>query len=141
MISPNSALLLDTHIWIWLMLGDSELKPELVGRIEQAAKSSQLYISAISTWEFSMLVAKGCIELKQDVFQWIQAALKLPGLQCLPLSVDVLVESNRLPGICHGDSADRMLIATARQHGFSLVTRDEKILAYASQGFLEALPA
>lgn len=49
----------------------------------------------------------------------------------LSLSVNVLVESSRLPGICHGDPVERMLIATARQHGFSLVTRDEKILAYA----------
>jgi len=141
MNKPISALLLDTHIWIWLMLGDSELKPELIERIEQAARNSQLYISAISTWELSMLVAKGRIQFKQDVLQWVQTALKLPGLQCLPLSVDVLVESSRLPGICHGDPADRMLIATARHHGFSLVTRDEKVLTYASQGYLETLPA
>jgi PIN domain nuclease of toxin-antitoxin system len=141
MNSPNAPLLLDTHIWIWLMLGNSELKPELVVLIEQVARNSQLYISDISTWELSMLVAKGRIQLKQDVLQWIQLALKVPGLQCLPLSVEVLVESSRLPGTCHGDPADRMLIATARHHGLCLITRDEKILTYANQGFLETLSA
>jgi PIN domain nuclease of toxin-antitoxin system len=45
-----------------------------------------------------------------------------------------------LPGKLHRDLADRLLVATARDLGARLVTRDERILAYAAQGHLDAIP-
>ena len=44
--------LLDTHIWVWLLNGDSQIQqsavfPHLVG----ASRKNALYISAISIWE------------------------------------------------------------------------------------------
>ena len=45
-----------------------------------------------------------------------------------------------MPGTLHRDPADRLLIATARDLGAPLVTRDARILAYAAQGHLDAIP-
>jgi PIN domain nuclease of toxin-antitoxin system len=45
-----------------------------------------------------------------------------------------------LPGELHADPADRLLIATARQLGVPLVTRDRRILDYAAQGHVDAIP-
>ena len=41
-----------------------------------------------------------------------------------------------LPGDCHRDPADRLLIATARYLNIPIVTRDSGIAAYAAQGLV-----
>lgn len=48
----------------------------------------------------------------------------------LPVDAAVARESNLLPGLFHEDPADRIMIATARVHGLTILTSDEKILAY-----------
>ena len=57
-------------------------------------------------------------------------ALEVPGVSLVPLPVEAALESSDLPGRFHGDAADRLLVATARHLGATLVTADEKILAY-----------
>ena len=56
-------------------------------------------------------------------------------------STKVAVDSTRLPAPVHGDPADRILIATARRVGATLVTRDAKILDYGRQGLLDVIDA
>jgi PIN domain nuclease of toxin-antitoxin system len=56
----------------------------------------------------------GQLELAADPSRWLQRAVPAPGLHTLPLTRDVLIESTRLAGTPHGDSADRMLIAQAQ---------------------------
>jgi PIN domain nuclease of toxin-antitoxin system len=55
------------------------------------------------------------------------------------LSAEILLNSSFLPGEFHGDPADRMMAATARDFGFTLLTRDRALLAYAAQGHLAAI--
>jgi PIN domain nuclease of toxin-antitoxin system len=54
---------------------------------------------------------------------------------------EIALESTRLPDGPHGDPVDRLLMASARVHNLTLITADEKILAYADQGHLKALKA
>jgi PIN domain nuclease of toxin-antitoxin system len=56
----------------------------------------------------------------------------------LPLTPKIAVETSYLPGALHADPADRMLVASARIHHLTLATRDEKILAYAQEGYIRA---
>ena len=65
--------------------------------------------------------------------------LKLPGLRLEPMVPGIAVDSTRLPGQPHGDLADRLIIATARSLGGTLLTADRKILAYAETGQVRAL--
>jgi predicted nucleic acid-binding protein len=58
-----------------------------------------------------------------------------------PLSPAIAVESTRLPGDFHRDPADRFIVATARELGATLVTRDERILRYGAEGFVQVLDA
>lgn len=44
-----------------------------------------------------------------------------------------------LPGKLHNDLADRMLVATARLHGWTLATRDDRILSYGNAGNVDVL--
>ena len=53
---------------------------------------------------------------------------------------DIVIDSSSLPGTLHGDPADRLLIATTRHMGATLMTRDTKILAYGAAGHVQVLP-
>jgi PIN domain nuclease of toxin-antitoxin system len=57
------------------------------------------------------------------------------------MTPDIAIESTRLPGVLHGDPADRIMIATARAMGASLMTCDRAILHYANAGHLRAFDA
>lgn len=133
-------LLLDTHIWIWLMNGNSEkLSPETIVAIEQAAAHGHVFVSTISVWEVAMLESKGHIRFSKDCLDWVRQALGAPGVHLLPLSPEVSIASSRLPGDFHGDPADRILAASARLHDLTLVTRDDRILAYGAAHYISVI--
>lgn len=128
---------LDTHVWIWLMEGlESELSAATIRAIEAAGGRGQLALAAISVWELGMLEALGRITLSQSVDEWVGAALRAPGLRLADLTPEIAVESTRLPGKPHGDPADRMIMATTRVLGGTLITCDDQILAYGASGHL-----
>ena len=132
-----SALLLDTHIWLWYAEGDGErLRPTSVRKLDDARKSDGLIVSAISVWEIGMHAARGRIQLAVPLRDWVDRALSVPGIRLAPLDAAVAAESTLLPGEPHADPADRLLIATARTQGIALATRDERILEYAKSGYL-----
>jgi PIN domain nuclease of toxin-antitoxin system len=133
-------LILDTHVWLWMVEGDrSALPPAAIDAIEEAARAGAVRVSAISVWEVAMLEARGRIGLSRPVDDWVRAALRAPGISLLPLSPEIAVESTRLPGGPHGDPADRILMASARILGGRLATRDATILDYAATGQLRVL--
>lgn len=135
-------LLLDTHVWIWLMEGaNEEFAPSLQRVLRDADRDRQLLVSAISIWEVAMLDAGRRLQLSYDCRLWLEEALDAPGVRLEPLTPAIAVESTRLPGAFHRDPADRILVATARLASATLVTRDERILAYAERGHLRALAA
>ncbi len=49
------------------------------------------------------------------------------GLTSLPLTASIAVESVRLGDDFHRDPADQIIVATARCHGLTLITADERI--------------
>jgi len=136
-----NAVLLDTHALVWLVVGDGQLRLAVRQRIETAAQAQQLWVSAITPWEIGMLVAKGRLVLDRDVMDWLQAALSLPGIRVAPLEPALAVASTRLPGELHGDPADRLIVATARHLGATLVTADAALLAYGQLGHVGVLSA
>ena len=69
-----------------------------------------------------MLVAKGRLRLDRDVLTWLRDALALPRMTLLPLTPEVAVASTALT--IHGDPSDRIIVATAIDHGADLVTAD-----------------
>jgi len=133
-------LLLDTHVWVWLLNGDdAKLGPRATAAIESAAVRSVLYVSAISVWEVGMLESKGRIRFSCDCLDWVRQALSAPGMRLLPLTPEIAVASTRLPGQFHGDPADRILVASARLHALGLVTHDERILAYGADQYVSVV--
>jgi PIN domain nuclease of toxin-antitoxin system len=132
-----SALLLDTHVWLWYAEGlAQQLRPASVRRLDEARRGDGLIISAVSVWEIGMHAARGRIQLAVPFRTWVDKALSVPGIRLATLDAAIAAESTLLPGEPQGDPADRFLIATARIHGVVLATRDARILEYAKKGFL-----
>ncbi|MCK5242779.1 type II toxin-antitoxin system VapC family toxin [bacterium] len=123
---------MDTHIWIWLLNGDGRLlKSKLLKLIEKAVKKSLLRISIISIWEVGMLEAKGRISLPNNIRDWIDKALSVPGILVEPMNEKIAIDSTRLPGDFHGDPADRIVVSTARYLDARIITHDKAIIKYA----------
>lgn len=121
-------LLLDTHVWLWSQLAPSSLGRKTTALLLDPAES--VHVSAISTLELARLVSLGRVRLRMPIGQWVQASLE--ALVATPTDVThpIAEEAYGLPGEIHRDPADRILIATARAAGLTLVTADERILAY-----------
>jgi len=136
-----SAVVLDTHVLVWLVQGNLRLAPSVVATIEQSAREDSVAVSAITPWEIAMLVAKGRLTLARDVQDWIDEALAQPGIRLAALDPVIAVASTRLPGTLHGDPADRLIVATARQRGAQLITADDQLLAYGAAGHVDILDA
>ena len=135
-----SGLLLDTHVWLWYAEGvPGKLSAQSVEALDQARRNPGLWVSAVSLWEIGMLQQKGRIQLSAPLRDWAQRALDAPGILFAPLDGAAAIESTLLPGAPHSDPADRFLIATARVAGLALSTRDERILDYSRQGFVQSL--
>lgn len=122
-------IVLDTHIWIWWVHGDSQLTQEYHEYIQERELQG-LGVSAISCWELAKLVERGRLVLPCSVDDWLDQALAYPGMRLLELTPQICVESTQLPGNFHRDPADQIIVATARVYNCPLVTMDEKIRSY-----------
>ena len=132
-------LLLDTCAVIW-MAGDQPVSRESVDAIQACRADRQpIYVSPITAWEVGLLVSRGRMNLQMTPERWFMRLMEAPGLQLADMPPSVLIASSFLPGTLHGDPADRILAATAREFGYRLVTRDRPLLDYAEQGHVQAL--
>jgi len=129
-------LLLDTHILVWLAEGLDDLAPRSRRLIDEAAKTDGIAVSAISFWEVAMLASDGRVALSVPVATWRQRVVSTEGMQEIPVSGDIAIESVQIPGGLHGDPADRIIVATARLSGLRLGTRDARLLEYGKMGHL-----
>lgn len=129
-------LLLDTHIWIWLMLGDERLNLSFRHIVEQHKEKELIFVSAISVWELGMLVERKRIQLEIDCLDWVEQAFASSNVNLIPLTPRIAIQSTRLPETLHGDPADRILIATAHEYNAVLITHDQKILDYGKSKFI-----
>lgn len=122
-------IVIDTHIWVWWIHGDSAL-PSSFRSLLEASEQSGIAVSAISCWEVAKLAELRRLALPCPVSEWLQQALSYPGIHLIELSPRICVESTQLPGTFHRDPADQIIVATARVLDVPLVTVDFKILAY-----------
>lgn len=135
-------VLLDTHAWVWLLNGSDRIGPKARKAIRRSIEEQEaVLVSAISPREVAMLVSKGRLVLDRDVGEWVHQALALPAIRLIPLTPEIAVASTRLPGTLHGDPADRIIAATARHCGATLITEDRLLLEYGSSKHLKTIQA
>jgi len=140
-MSSPPPLLLDTHIWLRYQGISGDLRPSALPTLHQAAAADLIFISVISIWEIAQLVRLNRITLNNSVDRWTTEALSKPGINLLPLTPQIAIDSVDLPEPMHKDPADRILVASARIERLTLVTRDRAILSFAKATKLACLQA
>ncbi len=123
---PLMKLLLDTHIWLWMVLDPSRLSRRVARALDDA--ENQLWLSPISVWELLMLTQKGRIRLDEDAVLWTRRTLELLQLHEAPLTTEVALETSTL-SLDHSDPSDRLIAASAKVFDLTLVTADQELIA------------
>ncbi len=121
-------VLLDTHIWLWWLLGDGALSDKEGDALDKLAASNKLAISWVSIWETEMLERKVRIQLLPDFQSWIRAATNPEIIILLSADTEVVLAQRQLPESFHGDPADRLIAATSLLSGYELATHDQRIV-------------
>ena len=132
-------LLLDTCALIFLT-EKTRLAAAAVKTMQATSESGGItYISPISAWEIGMLASRGRLQLLIRPERWFSNLFDAPGVLLADMSPDLLIASSYLPGKPPRDPTDRIIAATARDLGATLVTRDRALLAYGEQGHVAVL--
>lgn len=133
-MSETPPLLLDTHAAVWIT-DDQPLAKGATEALDAAYRAgSTVFVSAITAWEIGMLVSRNRLGLAVRPERWFQRLLAIPGVRLADLSPDILIASSFLPGEPPRDPADRIILATARDLGATLITRDRLLLKYGEDG-------
>ena len=130
----TEALLLDTHIALWLDSGNDRLRPSTRALIDDCWQNGgTIFLSSVTAWEIALLVDTGRIDLDVPVDAWVQRFLDRPGIEGAPLAHSAAARSYQLNHLEHRDPADRLLIATAIELRCPLVTYDERITQFGKK--------
>jgi PIN domain nuclease of toxin-antitoxin system len=123
---------------MWLV--DGTLRPAAADALLEAYRAGLLtYISPFTAWEIGLLSASGRFRSTYPTEGWLKRLTSLPGIALVELSARVLLDSWKLPGKLNRDPADRIIAATAREYGFTVMTRDRALLDYGKQGHLSVV--
>ena len=124
-------IVLDTHIWLWWVNGDTaalgKKRKEMIGAADAAA------VSAISCFEVAWLQSHARIELSCDRNYWFEKALQGSGITLIPITPEIAGRAVDLPEH-HTDPQDRLIIATALTHEAQLISSDRKFSLYKELG-------
>lgn len=117
-----SALLLDTHVVHWWSAEPKRVSAPARKALEDA---DELVLAAISWYELAWLARHERIAVTVPIRSWLDGlASQLRTLGVTPAIADTAVG---LPTSFPGDPADRLIYATAIEHGLPLVTKDRAI--------------
>ena len=120
--------LLDTHVLIWWLNDRDRLSPAQQEVVGSASPASPLLVSDISLWEVATLCSLGRIRLTVPLREWLDKAAAPPLVRRHGISPAIATEVAALPDSFHRDPADRILVATARVLGATLLTQDRRIV-------------
>jgi PIN domain nuclease of toxin-antitoxin system len=135
----ESPILLDTCAAMFLIADEwmSEAACKAIGAA--AVSGAPLHVSPIAAWEVGMMTGKGRFRSALTPERWWTTLLSRPGIALCALTAEILMQSWSLPGRLNKDPADRIIAATAREHGYTVLTRDCALLAYGEEGHIRAL--
>ncbi len=135
----TQTILLDTCACIWIVENAPLAGPAVAALDAAFDEGRDTFVSPITAWEVGMLTARGRLALNGRPIDWFSALLAIHKFAVAPLEAGPLIDASFLPGLPPNDPADRILVATARRNGWTLMTRDRLLVDYAAQGHLRLI--
>jgi PIN domain nuclease of toxin-antitoxin system len=117
-------LLLDTHVWLWLVADTAKLPARYSAAIGDAGNT--LIVSVASVWELSIKQRTGKLATSLSLDDIVRA---LEGVEWLPVGLEHVRRVHDLP-LIHRDPFDRILVAQTFVEGLTLLTVDHMIQQY-----------
>ncbi len=121
-------LLLDTHIFLWYITGDTRLPVGIRDAIRDL--NNEAYLSVVSTWEATVKYQMGKLALPQSPDLYLPLQRQQHQIASLSLDESSVCKLASLP-LHHRDPFDRMLVCQALAHGLVIATVDEAVSAYS----------
>jgi PIN domain nuclease of toxin-antitoxin system len=119
--------LLDTHVFLWWNLGDSQLSDNATAIISDG--NNEIFLSAVSAWEIAIKIAKKRLTIPEEPVRFVPSRMQLPSFQPLPIRIHHATRIYELP-IYHTDLFDRLLIAQSQIESMPLISVDADIRRY-----------
>jgi len=120
--------LLDTHVLLYWLGTGPRLAKKHAQLIRAANAENPLWLSDITLWEDATLYSLGRITLNLPLRDWLERATAPPLMRRVPITPVVASEVALLPEHFHRDPADRIIVATARVIGATILTQDQRII-------------
>ncbi len=120
-------VLLDTHAWLWFVLGDERLSSKTRDHIENPANSK--LISPASYWETAIKISIGKYSLPIPYGQFVEHAIPGQGFSILPILPAHTTILTGMP-MHHRDPFDRLLVAQSLAEKLPLLSADASLDAY-----------
>jgi PIN domain nuclease of toxin-antitoxin system len=121
-------LLLDTHIFLWLISGDKRLSSTAQDSIRDP--ENEVYLSVVSVWEAIIKYQLGKLPLPESPEKYLPEQREQHQIASLAVDEGSLLHLPTLPDL-HRDPFDRLLVSQALQHDLTIITVDEAIRAYS----------
>jgi PIN domain nuclease of toxin-antitoxin system len=116
-----TALLLDTHAFVWANSAPQRLSLDARALIEDTA--NPLVVSAASAWELAIKFHSGRFPAAEPLVRHFGAVCTRLGATLLAITADHALRAGGLTW-AHTDPFDRMLVAQSLAEDLTLVTRD-----------------
>lgn len=125
-------LLLDTHIFLWLLK-----TPERLGHHVESIEdpANELLVSAVVAWEIAIKHALGRMPLPTPPASYVPDRMRAIGARPVPVTHDHALGVASLPPL-HRDPFDRLLVAQALRLDATLVTADAVLAGYPAETLL-----
>jgi PIN domain nuclease of toxin-antitoxin system len=124
-LGSAAVILLDTHVLFWAGGQSHQLSKDAAAAVRRARRSDGVAVSAITIWELALLFDRGKIQGSGTIEASIRDLLE--GVAVLAITPEIAALTTQFPDDYPRDPADRIIGATARAEGMTLVTRDERI--------------
>ncbi|MDQ3302214.1 MAG: type II toxin-antitoxin system VapC family toxin [Actinomycetota bacterium] len=120
-------LLLDTHVFLWFISGDKNLRASTQDSIRQSG--NEVYLSVVSVWEAMIKHQLGKLPLPEPPARYLPEQRRRHSISSLAVDEASVARLAGLPPL-HRDPFDRLLVCQALEHGLTLITVDDAVRAY-----------